>query len=429
LAQRRRTVTLGDNVKPGDGIDGALFSPEERLILCCLRPDSAAANGAADAGARDLARAAGIALDRIDWERVRLVAGSHGVLPLVYRRLKSADGLAPEAIAAIRAQFYGNALTNLNGARELARIVSLLGAQGIDAIALKGPALALQAWGDVGMRQFNDLDLLVRPATVARTAEVLIEAGYRPLTFDREHPEVWIARTCEDEFVRPGSPWAIDLHWELNLDYFAYGPAAADVWERAISIKLEGVEIKTLAPDQLVPFLAVHATKHGWITLAWVCDFAAAMRACADSELPAIAEAARRSGCWRMLLLATALAAALIDAPIPSLFVDAVRGDAVIASLVAAIERRLFASVGMRARLYSEWAVPLRTIDGGRARVRYVANRVLRPNTDDFDFVALPPGLYPLYYMTRPLRLLWQQSRRLFVDVPVRPFKRLGVPR
>jgi hypothetical protein len=417
-------------VKPGDRIDGAIFSPEERLILCCLRPDAAAsANGAADAGARDLASAAGIALDRIDWERVRVLAGSHGVLPLLYRRLKSAEGLAPQAIASIRAQFYGNVLTNLNGARELARIVSLLGAQGIDAIALKGPVLALQGWGDVGMRQFNDLDLLVRPATAARTAEVLIEAGYWPLTFDREHPEVSIGRTCEDEFVRPNSPWAIDLHWELNLDYFAYGPAAADVWERTISITLEGTEMKTLAPDQLVPFLAVHATKHGWITLAWVCDFAAAMRACADSEVPAIAEAARRSGCWRMLLLAMALAAALIDAPIPPLFVDAVRGDAVIASLVAGIERRLFASVGMRARLYSEWAVPLRTIDGGRARVRYVAHRMLTPNTDDFDFVALPPKLYPLYYVTRPLRLAWQQSRRLFVDVPVRPLKRLGAPR
>ncbi len=416
-------------MKPGDGIDGAIFSPEERLILYCLRHNAAAANGAADAGARDLASAAGVALDRIDWERVRLVAGSHGVLPLVYRHLKSIDGLAPEALTAMRAQFYGNALTNLNGARELARIVSLLDAQGIDAIALKGPVLALQLWGDVALRQFNDLDLLVRPATAARTAEVLIEAGYWPLTFDRNHPDVSIARTCEDEFVRPDSPWTIDLHWQLNLDYFAYGPAAADVWERAISITLDGTAMKTLAPDQLVPFLAVHATKHGWITLAWVCDFAAALRACADSELPAIAAAARRSGCWRMLLLAIALAAALIDAPIPPLFLDAIRGDAVIASLVAGIERRLFASVGMRARLYSEWAVPLRTIDGGRARVRYVANRMLTPNTDDFDFVALPPKLYPLYYVTRPLRLAWQQSRRLFVDVPVQPLKRLGAPR
>ena len=83
----------------------------------------------------------------------------------------------------------------------------------------------------------------------------------------------------------------------------------------------------------------------------------------------------------------------------------------------------------MRARLYSEWAVPLRTITVSRDRVRYLANRALTPNIDDFEFISLPPMLYPLYYATRLLRLAWQQSRRLFVDVP-HPLKRLpGVPR
>ena len=229
--------------------------------------------------------------------------------------------------------------------------------------------------------------------------------------------------------MRPGSPWMIDLHWELNPAYFSYGPAAAAVWDRAESIRVEGAEVLMLAPDDLVLFLAVHATKHGWINLGWICDFDAALRARRDLDLPAIAEAARRSGCLRMLLLAIALAAELLDAPIPPLFADAIRRDSAIASLVAGIERRLFASVGMRARLYSEWAVPIRTITSARGRVRYLASRALTPNIDDFDFMPLPPMLYPLYYAMRPLRLAWQQSRRLFVDVP-HPLKRLrGAPR
>ena len=414
----------------GHGIIGASLSPEERLILCCLRRDSAAfANGLNDSGVRGLASESGLALDRIDWDRVTFAAGSHGVLPLVYRRLKSADGIPPAALAPMRSEFYGNALNNLHLARELARLSGLLNAQGIGAIAFKGPVLALQAWGDVALRQFNDLDLLVRPAEAAGAAEILIAAGYWPHTFDRQHPEISIARRCEDEFMRPGSPWMIDLHWELNPAYFSYGPAAAAVWDRAESIRVEGAEVLMLAPDDLVLFLAVHATKHGWINLGWICDFDAALRARRDLDLPAIAEAARRSGCLRMLLLAIALAAELLDAPIPPLFADAIRRDSAIASLVAGIERRLFASVGMRARLYSEWAVPIRTITSARGRVRYLASRALTPNIDDFDFMPLPPMLYPLYYAMRPLRLAWQQSRRLFVDVP-HPLKRLrGAPR
>lgn len=426
---------LGNNVKLGDGdighgTIGAGFGPEEHLILRCLRRDAAVlANRLENIDIGSLADDPGVAFERIDWRRVTLVAGSHGVLPLVYRQLKSAEGITSTALERMRSEFYGNALNNLHLARELARIAGLLNAQRIEAIAFKGPVLALQAWGDVALRQFNDLDLLVRPGDAARAVEVLIADGYSALTFDRQHPELSIARRCEDEFMRLGSAAMIDLHWELNPAYFAYGPLAAQVWDRTESIRVEGAEVRTLGPADLALFLAVHATKHGWINLGWVCDFNAALRALADSALPGIAEAARRSGCLRMLLLAIALAAQVLDTSIPPMFADPIRRDAVVASLVAGIGRRLFASIGMRARLYSEWAVPIRTITSMRGRVRYLASRALTPNIDDFNSIALPPPLHPLYYATRPLRLAWQQSRRLFVDVP-HPLKRLpGAPR
>jgi Uncharacterised nucleotidyltransferase len=419
LEHRGLAGILEISVNIGDSTIAASFGPEGRLILRCLRRDAdSVANGAADTGA-----------DRIDWDRLTLSAGSHGVLPLVYRRLKSAGNIPPEALTRMRAEFYGNSLNNLHLARELVRLTGLLNARGIGAIGFKGPVLALMAWGDVALRQFNDLDLLVRPEDAASAADVLIAAGYWPLTFDREHPARSIARRCEDEFIRPGSPWMIDLHWELNPAYFCYGPGSAAIWDRAESIRVEGADVLTLAPEDLVLFLAVHGTKHGWINVGWVCDFDETMRAIGDADLPAILEAARRSGCLRMLLLAIALAADLLDAPIPPAFADALRRDRAVAPLVAGIERRLFASLGMHPRLYSQWVVPLRTIPGLAGRVRYVASRALTPNADDFDFLPLPPMLYPLYYAMRPFRLAWQQGRRLFVDVP-HPLKRLrGIPR
>ena len=411
---------------------GAGFSPEERLILGCLRRDAAIlANrlGLNDTRPHGLADECGVAFDRIDWRRVTFAAGSHGVLPLVYRQLKSADGVAPDALPPMRSEFYGNALNNLHLARELARLAGVLSRQSIEVIVFKGPVLALQAWGDVALRQFNDLDLLVHPADAARAVEVLIADGYAALTFDRQHPELSIARRCEDEFMRPGGAAMIDLHWELNPSYFAYGPLGAEVWNRSESMRVEGVDVMTLGPVDLVLFLAVHATKHGWINLGWICDFNAALRALPDSELHTIVEAARQSGCLRMLLLAIALAAGVLDAPIPPGFGDLIRRDSAVAAMAAGIERRLFASVGMRARLYSEWAVPIRAITSVGGRVHYLASRALTPNVDDFKFVALPPPLHRLYYATRPVRLAWQQSRRLFVDVP-HPLKRLpGAPR
>jgi Uncharacterised nucleotidyltransferase len=427
LEHRGLAGILEISVNIGDDTIGVSFGPEARLILRCLRRDADC--GAADSSVSHISSELGVAPEGLDWDRLTLAAGAHGVLPLVYRRLKSASDVPREALARMRAEFSGNSLNNLHLARELARLTGLLKAQGIGAIALKGPVLALKAWGDIALRQFNDLDLLVRPVDAAGAAEVLIAAGYWPRTFDREDPARSIAHGCEDEFMQPGSPWMIDLHWELHPSNFSYGPASTAIWDRAESVRVEGAEVLTLAPNDLVLYLAVHSAKHGWISLGWVSDFERTMRAIDEAELPAMLEAARGSGCLRMLLLAIALAADLLDAPIPPTFADALRSDRAVAPLVAGIERRLFANVGMRARLYSEWVVPLWTITGTRGRLRHFANRALTPNVDDFDFLPLPRVLHPLYYAVRPLRLAWQQGRRLFVDVP-QPLKRLrGVPR
>jgi hypothetical protein len=417
-------------VNADNDINGARFGPEERVTLRCLRrePQTATNRGTGAAGA-SVVHELGLDCNRIDWDRMTLAAGTHGVLPLVYRRLKSAGDIPREALARMRAEFYGNSLNNLHLARELARLTGLLNARGIDAIAFKGPVLALEAWGDVALRQFNDLDLLVRPADAANAAEVLIAAGYWPHSFDRKRPARSIARRYEDEFIQPSSPWMIDLHWELNPANFSYGPNSAAIWDRARPIRVEGAEVLTLAPNDLVLFLAVHGARHGWINLGYICDFDKTIHAIADSDLPAVLDVAQRSGCLRMLLLATVLAADLLDAPIPLVFADSIRRDGAIASIATDIERRLFMNVGMRARLYLEWVVPLRTIVTTRGRLRYFASRVFTPNPDDFDFLSLPPLLYPLYYAMRPFRLAVQHGRRLFVDVP-HPLKRLrGLPR
>jgi hypothetical protein len=406
----------------------AVFDREARLVLHCLRRQQNLPNHAAT-GVSHNSDSIGVPLGGIDWDRLTLVAGAHGVLPLVYRQLQSISDLPPEALTRMRAEFYGNSLNNLHLARELARLLGLLQAQGIVAIALKGPALALSAWGDIKLRQFNDLDLLVRPDDAGRAAEVLVAAGYWPRTFDRKNPANSLARGCEDEFIQPGSPWMIDLHWELHPSNFSYGPSAAAIWRRAESVQLENTDVPILAPGDLVLYLAVHSAKHGWTSLGWVSDFDRARQAIEAAQMPAMLEAARDSGCLRMLLLALTLARDLLDAPMPSAFADALQSDRSIAPLVDGIARRLFVNVGMRARLYSEWMVPLRTIPDARGRLQHVVNRALTPNVDDFDFLPLPRVLHPLYYAVRPLRLALQQGRRLFVDVP-QPLKRLrSVPR
>jgi len=61
---------------------------------------------------------------------------------------------------------------------ELAGILQHFEAREIPVITQKGPALAHLLYGDSAMREFGDLDLLVRPIDVPRVVGALTELGY-----------------------------------------------------------------------------------------------------------------------------------------------------------------------------------------------------------------------------------------------------------
>ena len=65
--------------------------------------------------------------------------------------------------------------------RELTRISALLENNGVCVIPWKGPILAAAAYGDVALRQFGDLDILVREQDAMRAKDLLLASGYRPL--------------------------------------------------------------------------------------------------------------------------------------------------------------------------------------------------------------------------------------------------------
>ena len=48
----------------------------------------------------------------------------------------------------------------------------------ISVISLKDPALALLGYPNFAVREFNDLDLLVRPHDIPKARDILVASGY-----------------------------------------------------------------------------------------------------------------------------------------------------------------------------------------------------------------------------------------------------------
>lgn len=386
---------------------------ETRLLLSCVRLDNQQVLPLVAAHLTETD------LDRLDWTRLGQMAAEHAVQPLLYLRLKQLEDLPPAVLDPMRAQYYGSSLSNRKLARELVRLTVRLTEAGVPVIAFKGPVLALKLRGDLSLRQFNDLDLLINPNDAGRAAAVLIAENHLPRHFDPVNVVRSLTRCNEDEFIRSHDLQMVDLHWALGPHYFPYGPPAELVWQRAIRFGLEDGEVLTMGPLDTILYLAVHGTKHGWANLGAVCDLAAALGLAQSFDPHQLLAEAAQFGCLKMLLLGAVLARNLLGAPLPPLINDRLRTEPALNGLALGVERRMFKYVGLRAGLYLDWFVSLRLLQDHPSRLRYFVNRALRPAPEDLDFIELPASLYPLYFPLRPFRLLLQHGTRLFRDVPV----------
>ncbi len=143
-----------------------------------------------------------------DRERVISLAIRHGVLPLVYQTLKSLPAtrarpqgqmplgcytLHAEILAAFKQQYLTIAQRNMLMSAELLRIMKLLEENGIPALAFKGPVLSQMAYGDITLRQYSDLDVLVKKEDIYKIDALLKAQGYeRLLALTPVQEKIWI---------------------------------------------------------------------------------------------------------------------------------------------------------------------------------------------------------------------------------------------
>jgi hypothetical protein len=386
---------------------------EAQLILCC----------AAAAGSERCARLSRIIGSGVDWEVVMRAAPRHGVMQGVYRAL--IPGLASHLPASVhdrmRREVRGNALRNCYLAGEMVRLCHLLERQGVRALALKGPALAAAVYGDLTLRQYTDLDLLVRPQDLAAACAALAEDGFRTKTplskRNGELPAGW-----EMTFMRESGLFALDLHWRLSPPYFPFTPEGDELWTRAVEVDLGPGRVLTLGPEDLMLFLCAHGAKHGWQSLSGACDVERATRAY-QYDWPALAARATSMGSLRILWLGVLLAHDLLGASIPERLIDAARAEPSVQRAARTFCRFFCTLAPDGPGLYQRWSIPLALIPQRSARFRYALGRAFLPATEDFDFVSLPWSFCAFYYAVRPLRLAWQKSPTLvhLIASPSRP--------
>src|SRR5262245_46196730 len=123
-----------------------------------------------------------LASSGLNWERLVTLAHRNGLAPLLYSHLnRICAPLVPgDTFARLRDYFQRNSALSLLLTGELIRLLKCLAENGIDAVPYKGPALAAQLYGHVALRQFCDLDILVRATDVWKASRVIETQGFEP---------------------------------------------------------------------------------------------------------------------------------------------------------------------------------------------------------------------------------------------------------
>jgi hypothetical protein len=371
----------------------------ELLLACCAYTSRAERVGA-------------LLSHRLNWEQVLALVDHHRVVPQIYGELSAYPHLVPARhLDALRSRYRDNARKTLWFRAELVRIVSYLESAGIKAIPYKGPALAQILYGAVTQRQFGDLDILILPADVPKAKVALRDLGYEPaLELAPQIEATYIETGYEYSFGSTHGQNLLELQWRIQPRFYSVNLDVADLFDRAEEINFGERSVRTLRAEDLLLVLSVHATKHVWVQLSWLCDIAQLVGS-RQLDWNAIQCEAKRLGIERILGLNLLLAHKLLDAPLLPTIEMRVRKDPSTAALANEILPIIENSTHYNTESIPYFRLMMRLRERWQDRARFLWRLTVTPSVREWSKVQLSKPLQPLYRVVRLSRLARRLAR------------------
>jgi Uncharacterised nucleotidyltransferase len=360
-------------------------------------------------------RLRGLAQQDVNWDYLITLASDHGLLPLLGTHvIAHCQDIVPSPILdRLKKELFSNRQSNLYLLRELLRILKLFRAEGIKVLSFKGPILGEIVYGDLGLRQAGDLDLLIAKNDFSRAGELLRSAGYLM------EPQLTAAQLmshlsfhCEIQFAHHDQFSVVDLHWGITPKTFPLAITGDQFLSRSKTITLAGYAIETFANEDLVLYLCIHGAKHYWRRLEWVAAITELVRAAEDLNWSLIVSRAAEAGSQRILCLGLLLTETLFGVELPQEVTELIKKRKALRPIADVLSERLRRGNAAPPNQIEMFRWNLQFMDRRSDAIASLLRSVLVPTISDWQAMSLPALLHPLYYGLRPLRLLSKYGRR-----------------
>jgi hypothetical protein len=372
------------------------FTPEFEFLLACC---------AETANDERLSHLSLESQGEADWAGLARLAQRHGVVPQLYHRLAENSSFR-DSLAELRELYVANARQTLWLTGELLRTLKHFENRGLEALPYKGPVLAEMLYGNVSMRQFSDLDLLVRPADLPKIKALLAEQAYElGLILTLQEELAYLKSGYEYTFDSPGGRNLLEIKWQILPRFYCVDFAMPGLFARAVEIQVNGVTVRTLSHEDLVLVLCVHAAKHAWARLSWLCDLAALAKI-GSIDWVAVREQARHLGIQRIVAVTFLLAHRLLAAPLPGAIEQYVLTDFAAQAVAEEVIPLIASGAEYDTESPAYFRLTLKTRERWQDRVRFLWRLAFTPGVGEWSVIQLPGPLFPLYRVVRICRLV-----------------------
>ncbi|MBT3296669.1 MAG: nucleotidyltransferase family protein [Verrucomicrobia bacterium] len=345
-----------------------------------------------------------------DWEAFLLLTRDHHLVPLIYKCLshQNVSGVPSEIIAELRTLYLRIAALNMRLTHQLATIQQVMREAQIPCWSVKGPALAVQAFGSPSLRQYGDLDLIIPATHMLRAHALLTEMEFQLIELPQGTDLEVYARTLQEwSYVSRNNHTVLDIH-PVVVSHIVTTPAMTlDLLNQTVEISIdERLTIHAPDPGSMLLIVCMNGACEMWKKLSDVVDVKALLTSHADADWGGLLEQATKWGQRRSLLIGVALAESLLALELPPPFHTALAKDAKARTLSSEAATRLLSGTSTREDVTRERLFGLRTRESIRDRARYLLRQCCVPSAIELNMVHLPYWLRGGYYLMRPFRLL-----------------------
>jgi hypothetical protein len=344
--------------------------------------------------------------ETIDWVSLLDLTDRHGVMPLLCQALARIESqVPPEPMRLLKQRYQTNLHKSLILASELIRVLDCLDALELEVIPYKGVTLAECVYGNIALRQSGDIDLLVRPRDFSRIKDAVRTLGYTPhLPLSELEEQAYLSSGYECAFDCAAGRNLLELQWALQPRFYSVDYDMEHLFRRAVHASVAGRRVKTLSHEDLFLVLSMHAAKHVWARLIWLCDLAQVMTL-PNLNWSWIGNQAQAMGIARIVRVSLHLVRALLGMPAPVAAESVLPDDPSVSLLASEIRTRVITGTSVHPESLAYFRLMMQLRERRIDRLRFLQRLAFTPGPGEWKAVRLPRPLFPMYRLVRLSRL------------------------